>query len=105
MTTYTVDDAVLHSQAAHDYFSQADRRVLIGLRVTLEMLGIACPEFARPKPLGRPPLRALRDAVAADHPGEREAPLKSVGMDPMHPRRIAAAVAKAQARADAKRGT
>lgn len=100
MAVHTVNDDILLSPAALAYFSRADRRVLIGLRATLEMLGIPVPEYAERRPPGRPPSRAVTSAYRADNPGEPER--KTVGSDPLHPRRIAAAVAKAQTKADAR---
>lgn len=98
MAARTVNDDILTSPAAIDYFARADRRVLIGLRAALEMLGLPVPEYAERKPMGRPPGKAINQAYRAEHPGEPVR--KPVAADPLHPRRIAAAVAKAQAKAD-----
>ena len=100
MAVHTVSDDIINSPAAKQYFSRADNRVLIGVRAALEMLGIPIPEYAVRKPPGRPPSRAIHDAYRADHPGEPAR--KPIHTDPLGPHRIAAAVAKANAR-DAQR--
>ena len=89
MADFTVSDDVINSPTAKEYFGRADRRVAIGLRVSLEMLGIPVPEYAVRKPAGRPPSRAVLDAFHADHPE----------MHTAKPR-VAAAALKAKARAD-----
>jgi hypothetical protein len=66
MTAYTVTDDVLKTPAAQDYFCRADRRVLIGLRAALELLGIPLPDYAVRKPPGVPPVRAIAAAYDAD---------------------------------------
>lgn len=97
MTEITVNDELLNSQAAKEYFSRADGRVMIGVRATLEMLGIPVPEYARRKPTGRPPSRSINAAFKVDHPGE---PRRSnPPVDPAQAqRRVQAAVAKLDAR-------
>lgn len=101
MAVHTVNADILTSPAATEYFSRADRRVMIGLRAALEMLGIPVPEYALRKPMGRPPAKAVSDAYRADHPGEPTR--KPMYADPLGPHRIAAAVAKANARDERKR--
>jgi hypothetical protein len=39
---------------------------MIGMRATLEMLGIPVPSYATRKPPGRPPARAIADAFSTD---------------------------------------
>lgn len=68
MAVFTVSDDIINSMQAQDYLTRADRRVLIGVRATLEMLGIPVPEFAKRKPPGRPPARAVAAAFSADNP-------------------------------------
>ena len=101
MAEYTVSDDVLNSPAAKEYFSSADSRVMVGVRFALETLGLPLPEPVQRKPAGRPPTRVTGGAAyRADHPGEPAR--KPVYADPLGPHRIAAAVAKQNAR-DAKR--
>ena len=67
----------LHSPEATDYFARADRRVLVGVRFTLELLGIPLPECLDRKPSGRPPVqrifasKAVLAAYRTDNPDER----------------------------------
>lgn len=71
MTTYTVTDDIIRSPHAEEYFLNSDRRYMIGLRATLEMLKIPVPEYATRKPPGRPPARHIMAAYDADHPRYR----------------------------------
>lgn len=96
MAVLTVNDEILTSPAAAEYFSRADYRIMIGVRAVLEMLSIPTPDYAKRKPPGRPPARAVNAAYRADNPAEPRA--KPVHADPLGPHRIAAAVAKAQGR-------
>lgn len=64
-----VDTSVLSTDYAETYFTErADRRIMIGLRATLEMLGIPLPEWAERKPTGRKPGRSIAAAYRADNP-------------------------------------
>lgn len=64
-----VDTSVLSTEYAETYFTErADRRIMIGLRATLEMLGIPLPDWAERKPTGRKPGRAIAAAFRSDHP-------------------------------------
>jgi hypothetical protein len=99
MAVHTVNDDIINSAAAQNYFTHADRRVMIGLRATLEMLGLSVPSYAVRKPPGPTPARAVSNAFQADH-GKPTA--KPVYSDPLGERRMGAAVAKGLAR-NAKR--
>ena len=101
MAEFTVSDDIISSSAAAEYFARADKRVLIGVRATLEMLEIPVPLYAVRRPPGRPPSRAVTDAFAADHGRQPSRP--PVHSDPLGSHRIAAAVAKAAARTAAKK--
>ena len=95
MADFTVNDDIINSPTAKEYFGRADKRVMIGLRAALEMLSIPVPTYAVRKPPGRPPSRAVVDAFHADNP---HAPRpKPVHADPLGERRLSAAVAKAKA--------
>jgi hypothetical protein len=100
MAVHTVNDDIINSASAQEYFSRADRRVLIGLRAVLEMLSIPVPNYANRKPPGRPPSRAVADAFNADHGRQPSRP--AVHSEPLGQRRLAAAVAKAQTRQAAR---
>lgn len=64
-----VDTSVLGTEYAETYFTErADRRIMIGLRATLEMLSIPLPEWAERKPTGRKPGRAIAAAFRSDNP-------------------------------------
>jgi len=64
-----VDTSVLSTDYAETYFTErADRRIMIGLRATLEMLCIPLPEWAERKPTGRKPGRSIAAAYRADNP-------------------------------------
>jgi hypothetical protein len=69
--TYTVTDDLLNSEAAANYFTRADRRIMIGLRLTLEHLEMPVPEWAKRQPPGPRAGKGLVAALAADHPSER----------------------------------
>src|SRR5688572_20005341 len=66
MGTYTVTDELINSQQAADYFTRADRRVMIGLRATMEILGLPCPEYALRRKPGRTPAGDVANAYRAD---------------------------------------
>lgn len=68
MGTHTVTTDVLYSPPAEAYFTRADRRVMIGLRAALEMLGLPTPDYARRKLAGPPPARDVIAAFHADNP-------------------------------------
>ncbi len=75
MTIITVDDAALTSPEAEAYFIKADRRVLIGLRAALEMLGVPLPGYARRQEAGRPSsTKLIARQYAADNPADRARP-------------------------------
>src|SRR6476661_6623502 len=64
-----VDTSVLSTDYAETYFTErADRRIMSGLRATLEMLGIALPDWAERRPTGRKPGRSIAAAFRADNP-------------------------------------
>lgn len=81
MAEFTVSDDILHSQGAKDYFARADARIMIGLRVALEMLGLDIPEYARRKPAGRPPSRGINAAFNQDQGTQRPKPVVSTQAD------------------------
>lgn len=65
MSHMTVDTSRIDNDNVAAYLASTDRRVMIGFRFTLEVLGIPLPEFAERKPAGRPTpakLMALADA-------------------------------------------
>lgn len=66
MATHTVRDDVIHSEHAAAYFQRADRRVTIGLRATLEMLGLPVPDYAIRRKPGRTPAKDVAASYAAD---------------------------------------
>jgi hypothetical protein len=101
MADIAVNTDILNSQHAKEYYARADRRIMVGLRVALEMLGIPVPEYARRKPVGRPPSKALATAFNADQGNlgtSRPVPV-DVAHDPLGEHRLGAAIAKAHARA------
>jgi hypothetical protein len=99
MAVHTVSDEIINSPAAKDYFSSADKRIMIGLRAALEMLSIPVPQYAVRRPPGRPPSRAVASAYRADHPETQHSVAGvSTANDPLGDRRLSAAVTKAKAR-------
>jgi hypothetical protein len=64
----TVDTGVFDTPEAEAYFSKADHRILCGCRATLEMLGIELPDWAKRKPTGPKPGKAIIAAYRADNP-------------------------------------
>jgi hypothetical protein len=68
LATFTITDDVLNSASSAEYFETADRRTLIGLRYTLEILGIPLPQYALRRPPGRTPARDVMRAFATDYP-------------------------------------
>ena len=68
MTIQTVDCRALHSPAAEQYFTRHDRRYMIGLRATLELLGLPLPDYATRRKPGATPARRVMEAFRADHP-------------------------------------
>ena len=66
MNTVTVNIDRINNRPVADYLASTDRRVTIGVRFTLEALGIELPDFLCRKPAGRPGRAALMAAVDAD---------------------------------------
>jgi hypothetical protein len=54
MSHITVDISRIDNDNVAAYLASTDRRVMIGFRFTLEVLGIPLPEFAERKPAGGP---------------------------------------------------
>lgn len=65
-----VDDGVLGSAAMTNYLEKADRRIVIGVRVALEALGIPVPEAAQRRSPGRATIKSILNNYHADHPNE-----------------------------------
>jgi hypothetical protein len=55
----TIDTAVLHSTQTAIYLANADRRIVVGFRAALEMLGLPVPEAALRRPSGRNGIAAI----------------------------------------------
>ncbi|MBL0114279.1 MAG: hypothetical protein IPP45_01915 [Sphingomonadales bacterium] len=70
MAIYTVTDDVLNSEQAQGYFERAHPRALMGLRATLEILGIPVPTYAIRRKPGRTPAKDVMDAIRADMPAQ-----------------------------------
>lgn len=68
MTTITVNDGILNSPEAEAYFQRADRRVMIGLRATCEILGVPTPIYAERGKPGVTPAKMVTQAYQADNP-------------------------------------
>ena len=66
MNIVTVNIDHINNKLVADYLASTDRRVTIGVRFTLEALGIELPDFLCRKPAGRPGRAALMAAVDAD---------------------------------------
>lgn len=92
MATYNVSDDALNSEAARQYFTRADRRIVIGLRYALEMLKLPVPEYAHRRERGPSPARAVLTAYRADNPETRATTLA-----PRKPNASAETVAAARA--------
>lgn len=92
MATHTIDDSLLNSSEAEAYFKRADRRVMIGLRATVEILGIPAPAYAaRGKP-GSTPAKAVMDAYQSDN-----RPSRPTALTPRKPNASPARIAEIQA--------
>ena len=68
MATTLVTTEIIESQQAQNYFTKADRRVMIGLRATLEMLNIPIPDYAHRGYSGPTPAKVTIAAFNADNP-------------------------------------
>jgi hypothetical protein len=66
MSQMTVDISRVDNDRIAAYLASTDRRVMIGFRFTLEVLGIPLPEFAERKPAGRPTPAKLMAQADAD---------------------------------------
>ena len=75
MAAFTVTDELLNSPEAEAYFSRADRRVMIGLRATLEILRLPVPAYATRRKSGPTPAKAVLAAFTADNPQPRSTKL------------------------------
>ncbi len=71
MNTHTVSTLIINSRHAQDYFTNGDRRIMIGLRAALEMLALPVPDYARRKMPGQSPAKAAFAAFSADNPTPR----------------------------------
>lgn len=95
MATHTVGDDILATPEAADYFLNADRRVLIGLRATLELLGLPLPDYALRKPPG--PQSASAKVIAKLYAQDRGEgiPRPKFTADPNSEARVTAALSSA----------
>ena len=66
MAIFTVDTTRIDNVHVADYLASTDRRVTIGVRFALEMLGLEVPDFLKRKPSGRSSVGALMAALDAD---------------------------------------
>lgn len=66
MTIATVDTGRIDNKRVAEYLASTDRRVTIGVRFTLEALGIQLPDFLQRKPAGRPGRAGLMAAADKD---------------------------------------
>lgn len=96
MATHTIADDVLHSPAAEAYFTNADRRVMIGFRATLELLGLPLPLYALRRQPGPAPARSVAAAFRADHPKQFSTELRPRKPD-ASPERVADAQSRTAA--------
>ena len=71
LSTITVNDGILNSPEAEAYFQRADRRVMIGLRATCEILGVPTPPYAERGKPGVTPAKMVMTAYQADNPQPR----------------------------------
>jgi hypothetical protein len=69
-TMTIVDDGVLRTAAMTNYLDTAGRRIVIGVRVALEALGIPVPEAAQRRSPGRATIKSILNEYHADHPAE-----------------------------------
>jgi len=66
MSIATIDTGRVDNPRVAAYLASTDRRVSIGVRFTLEALGLPLPDFLIRKPAGRPGRAALMAAADAD---------------------------------------
>ena len=64
----SINLGVLYGPGAEAYFTKSDPRIRCGCRATLEALGIPLPDWAKRKPTGPKPGRAIAAAFRADNP-------------------------------------
>ncbi|MCW2337395.1 hypothetical protein M2337_001628 [Sphingobium sp. B2D3A] len=62
-----IDEAVLRTPQIASYLSTADRRIVSGFRMALELLGVPVPEAALRKPNGRPSIAAVMAVYDRDN--------------------------------------
>lgn len=87
---------VLHGPEAEQYFTNADRRIMTGLRAACAYLGIPAPAYAQRRTPGPTPTNGVRAAFRADHP----TPF-STALAPRKPNASAETVAAAMLRSGA----
>jgi hypothetical protein len=63
----TINDDIINSTEAETYFTKSDRRIAIGFRACLELLGIPVPSYAGRRKPGRTPAMSVMTAFGADH--------------------------------------
>lgn len=68
MPLQTVDTDVLNTPHVQAYLLNQDRRVLTGLRYTIEALGLPMPDYAARRKPGPTPGKAALAAFYADNP-------------------------------------
>jgi len=76
MATHSITDDILNSLAAETYFTRADSRIMIGLRATVELLGLPTPEYAKRRKPGPTPAKRVATAFQADNPVARPTALQ-----------------------------
>lgn len=94
MPLIAVDPDVLNSPHVRDYLLRQDRRVLTGLRYTIEALGLPMPDYAARRKPGFTPGRAALAAYRADNPHA----LPPAALPPRRPNADPATVAAARQR-------
>jgi len=63
-----IDAARLDEPAVKDYLTNADRRVIVGVRFLLELFNMRYPEYLNRKPAGRPLAKQIMADFRRDNP-------------------------------------
>lgn len=64
----TIEAARLENPAVKDYLTNADRRVIVGVRFLLELLNLPYPDYLNRKPAGRPLAKQIMSEFRRDNP-------------------------------------
>ena len=87
MSNVSIDTSRLSDPRIATHLAGADRRIVNGFRLALDILGVPLPDYAERKPAGRPSIAKLMAAADADTGTNRTYRDEKLGIGAFAPRR------------------